>query len=108
MKKQGNAMVQKWFTVRTGVTIGGNSFRPTICYALSPNLETTVSKLVQDGFAKIWDEKVVYVNGIPRTAKKNTPPPPQAPPPLSSTVGPAVVGVNHTEDEFEEDEFDEE
>lgn len=52
-----------FFSVKEAVKIGGKVYQPCICYDVAPFLEATVEKLVKEGKADSYEEKVFFCNG---------------------------------------------
>lgn len=52
-----------FFSVKSAVKIAGKVYTPCVCYALSDMLEPTISKMVAEGKAYIYDNKVAFQNG---------------------------------------------
>jgi len=81
----------KYFSVRFAVKIFGARYIPCVCYKLDEALEPSVKKLADTGDAKIYVEKVRFINGRPIPAKKK-PLRTAAPPPAN----PAASGGANT------------
>lgn len=47
-----------FFSVKEPLKFFGKVYRPCICYAVTKELELTVNKLVTEGKATIYEEKV--------------------------------------------------
>lgn len=52
-----------FFSVKTSLKISGKVYTPCICYVLTENLIPTIKKLVNEGKATIYKEKVAFQNG---------------------------------------------
>lgn len=52
-----------FFSVKSAVKIAGKVYTPCVCYALPDMLEPTISKMVAEGKAYIYDHKVAFQNG---------------------------------------------
>lgn len=52
-----------FFSVKTSLKISGKVYTPCICYVLTENLTPTIKKLVNEGKAAIYKEKVAFQNG---------------------------------------------
>lgn len=52
-----------FFSVKTTVKIAGKVYTPCVCYALPEVLAPTISKMVNEGKAYIYDKKVYFQNG---------------------------------------------
>ncbi len=52
-----------YFSVKSSVKIAGKVYTPCICYPLSEFLTPTVNKMVEEGKAEIYKEKVFFQNG---------------------------------------------
>ena len=52
-----------FFSVKTSLKISGKVYTPCICYVLTENLTPTIKKLVNEGKAVIYKEKVAFQNG---------------------------------------------
>lgn len=52
-----------YFSVKSSVKIAGKVYTPCICYALPDFLAPTVNKMVADGKAYLYDNKVAFQNG---------------------------------------------
>lgn len=52
-----------FFSVKEPLKVFGKVYRPCICYAVTKELELTVNKLVTEGKATIYEEKVFFQNG---------------------------------------------
>jgi len=53
----------KYFSVMYAVRILGMRFAPTVCYKMDDMIEPTIRKMASDGVAKLYAEKVRFVNG---------------------------------------------
>ena len=52
-----------FFSVKTTVKIMGKLYRPCTCYAVTKVLEATVNKMVSEGNAVLYDNRVFFQNG---------------------------------------------
>ena len=52
-----------FFSVKTSMKIGGKVYTPCICYPLPETLVPTVDKLVKEGKAYRYEERVFFQNG---------------------------------------------
>lgn len=52
-----------FFSVKLPMNIGDKPYRPCICYPLPKALEATVSKLVAEGKADVYEDKQFFCNG---------------------------------------------
>lgn len=52
-----------YFSVKSSVKIAGKVYTPCICYPLSEFLTPTVNKMVEEGKAVIYKDKVFFQNG---------------------------------------------
>lgn len=52
-----------YFSVKSSVRIAGKVYTPCICYPLSEFLTPTVNKMVEEGKAVIYKDKVFFQNG---------------------------------------------
>lgn len=52
-----------YFSVKSSVKIAGKVYVPCICYALPDVLAPTVNKMVEEGKAVIYKDKVFFQNG---------------------------------------------
>ena len=53
-----------YFSVKSSVKIAGKVYTPCICYPLSEFLTPTVNKMVEEGKAVIYKDKVFFQNGM--------------------------------------------
>lgn len=72
-------MTNKFFSVKFAVKIGDERYAPAVCYPLDESLEPVIKKLVEKGDAKMYTDKVRFVNGSPLPVKKNAPAAPKQP-----------------------------
>lgn len=52
-----------FFSVKRALRIGGKAYLPCICYEVDKSLEPTVKKLVAEGKACSYDNRVFFQNG---------------------------------------------
>lgn len=52
-----------YFSVKSSVKIAGKVYTPCICYPLSEFLTPTINKMVEEGKAVIYKDKVFFQNG---------------------------------------------
>lgn len=52
-----------YFSVKSSVKIAGKVYTPCICYPLSEFLTPTVNKMIEEGKAVIYKDKVFFQNG---------------------------------------------
>lgn len=52
-----------YFSVKNYIKIAGKTYVPCVCYQVKKGLEATVEKLVAEGKAVKYDEKVGFMNG---------------------------------------------
>ena len=52
-----------FFSVRNTIKIEGKIYRPCICYAVTEYLKLTINKLVAEGKADRYEERVFFCNG---------------------------------------------
>ncbi len=52
-----------FFSVKRAIRIGGKTFRPCICYEVTPYLELTIKKLAEGDNVTIYPERVFFCNG---------------------------------------------
>lgn len=53
----------KFFAVKKVLKIGGRKHIPSVCYPITEDITGTISGLVTDGLATIFDEKVRFISG---------------------------------------------
>ena len=58
----------KFFAVKKVLKIGGRKHIPSVCYPITEDITGTISGLVTDGLATIFDEKVRFISGRAVTA----------------------------------------
>ena len=63
----------KYFSVKHAVKILGARYIPAVCYRLDDVLEPTINGLVVKGEARVYPDKVRFVNGVPLPAVGKTP-----------------------------------
>jgi len=56
-------MANKFFSLKYGATIGGEVFRPAMCYPMQTRLEDAIGKLVQKDMAAVYEQEVRFVSG---------------------------------------------
>jgi hypothetical protein len=59
-----------YFSVSYETTIGGERYRPVMCYRLKAVLEKPVADLAGKGLAKIYPEEVRFVSGVAYPVKQ--------------------------------------
>lgn len=52
-----------YFSVKSSVKIAGKVYTPCICYPLTEFLTPTINKMVEEGKAVIYKDKVFFQNG---------------------------------------------
>lgn len=52
-----------FFSIKNTLKINGKVYLPCVCYPLTKGLEKTISKLVDEGKAKLYKEKVFFQSG---------------------------------------------
>jgi len=58
-------MTEKYFSTKYTVIILGARYIPSVCYKLDEVIEPTIRSLASKGEARLYAEKVRFVNGIP-------------------------------------------
>ena len=64
------AETMKYFSTKFTVKILGARYIPSVCYKLDETLEPTIRKLVETGDARMYADKVRFVNGNPISVAK--------------------------------------
>lgn len=52
-----------FFSVKNSIKIGGKTFRPCVCYEVTPYLELTIKKLAEEDKVILYNERVYFCNG---------------------------------------------
>ena len=52
-----------FFSVKNSIKIGSKTFRPCICYEVTPYLELTIKKLAEEDKVVLYNERVYFCNG---------------------------------------------
>jgi len=60
----------KYFSTKYTVVMMGVRYIPAVCYKLDETIAPTIEKLVEAGEAKMYPEKVRFVNGAPIAVKE--------------------------------------
>lgn len=55
-----------FFSIRLPLKINGVVYHPSVCYDVTTVLRPTIDKLVENGHAYLYDQKVTFVNGVAR------------------------------------------
>jgi len=60
----------RYFSTKFTVKMMGNRYIPSVCYPLDDTIEPAVKKLMENDEARMYSEKVRFVNGQPLPIKK--------------------------------------
>ena len=52
-----------YFSVKNPIKIGGKCYKPCICYTVTPYLELTVKKLLEEDKITAYEKPVFFCNG---------------------------------------------
>lgn len=52
-----------FFSVNNSIKIGERTFRPCICYKVTPYLELTINKLAKEGKVTLHEKQIFFCNG---------------------------------------------
>ena len=63
----------KYFSVKYAVKILGTRFIPIVCYRLDSMIEPTIRVMAEAGDAKLYAEKVRFLNGVAIPVKVKEP-----------------------------------
>jgi hypothetical protein len=66
---EGRLKLKRFYSVFRNIKIDGVARHVSVCYPLTDSLESTVEKLVKDGLARVYDEEVRFVSGVPVSAQ---------------------------------------
>jgi hypothetical protein len=87
---EGKLVTKQFYSVSRGMKIDGVVRRVSVCYPLTDNVAGTVRKLVESGMARIYNEEMRFVSGVPIPMKRVVPKP-QAPAPVIEAAPAQVI-----------------
>jgi len=89
------AEAMQYFSTKYTVRMNGMRYIPTVCYKLDETIAPTIAKLVEVGEAKMYPEKVRFVNGVPLPIKKPVAIQPEVVQPPASVKDASAAGNRH-------------